>query len=80
MRKKTVKVAKKKPARIRKKKQERLTSEQEQDALTRFSRRETLKHIQSIYGKGLQKEILNLKKAFEAEEFLFKDGAWQLVS
>lgn len=63
-----------------KKKRERITSGQEQDILTRLSRMETLKHIQGVYGKGLDNEILNLKKAFEAEEFLLKDGVWQLVS
>jgi len=80
MRKKKVKVIKKKSARVRKKKRERLTSKQEQDVLTRFSRGETLRHVQSIYRRGLHREILNLKKAFEAEEFFFKDGVWQLMS
>jgi hypothetical protein len=80
MSKETVRVTKKKPSQVKAKKQERLTAEQEQDVLTRLSRKETLRHIQSIYGKELQKEISNLKKAFKAEEFLLKEGVWQLMS
>ncbi len=75
---------KKKKARGRraaaKKPRKRVAPEEEQDILTRFSRGETQRQVESRYRREIRGEIRNLKKAFEAGEFVSKDGVWQLVS
>ena len=76
----TKRETKKKQKKVKKKARERLTVAQEQVILTRFSRGETLESVQRRYIKGLGDEIRNLKNAFDAGEFLLKDGVWQLVS
>lgn len=63
-----------------KKLKKRVTPEEEQDILTRFSRGETQRQVESKYCREIREEIGNLKKAFEAGEFVSKDGVWQLVS
>ncbi len=63
-----------------KKPRKRVTPEEEQDILTRFSRGETLRQVESKYRREIRGEIQNLRKAFEAEEFVSKGGVWQLVS
>lgn len=70
----------KKPKKAKKEIRKHLTVAQEQAILSRFFLGETLKSVQSSYIKGLRDEIRNLKNAFEAGEFLFKDDIWQLVS
>ena len=71
---------KKKPKRAKMELEKHLTVAQEQAILTSFFRGETLESVQRRYIKGLGDEIRNLKNAFEAGEFFFKDGVWQLVS
>lgn len=63
-----------------KKPRKRVAPEEEQDILTRFSRGETLRQVGSRYRKEIRDEIRNLRRAFEAGEFVSKDGVWQLVS
>jgi hypothetical protein len=71
---------KKKPKRAKIELEKHLTVAQEQAILTSFFRGETIGSVQSRYRKSLRDEIRNLKNAFEAGEFFFKDGVWQLVS
>lgn len=67
-----------KPAKARKR--ERLTRREEQAILMRLSRGESLGEVQKRFKEGVRDEISNLKKAFEAGEFEFKAGVYQLVS
>jgi hypothetical protein len=71
---------KKKPKRAKIELEKHLTVAQEQAILTSFFRGEAVASVQSRYRKSLRDEIGNLKNAFEAGEFFFKDGIWQLVS
>ncbi len=57
-----------------------LTPNEEQEILTRFSKGEAIVRVSKSYKKSLYEEIANLKRAFDAEEFLLKDGVWQLAS
>lgn len=59
-----------------KKPRKRVTPEEEQDILTRFP----LRQVESKYRREIRGEIQNIRKAFEAEEFVSKGGVWQLVS
>jgi len=71
---------KKKPKRAKIELEKHFTVAQEQAILTSLFRGETVASVQSRYRKSLRDEIGNLKNAFEAGEFFFKDGVWQLVS
>jgi hypothetical protein len=57
-----------------------ISPKEEQDILTRFSMGETERRVESKYRREIRGEIRNLRKAFEAGEFVSKDGVWQLVS
>jgi hypothetical protein len=57
-----------------------LTERQEQEILTRFSESETLEQVARSFEKELHEQIHHLKKAFDAGEFAYKHGLWQLVS
>jgi len=69
-----------KPIAKRRPRERHLTPKEEQEILTRFSKGEALAQVAKSYEKSLSEEIANLKRAFDAEEFLFKDGVWQLAS